>query len=271
MVDDERLMGSVSGSLPHWSSLASSSFHFSNIKLLTMIVPIKNTVIAVVVAATVTLLAEAGRHHYKMRMKKDAPRFFGVGAGGGGLGPKDYLKSFPRGTSQPTEMPTASPSSSPSSRPSIPREEQNQLVTCISVIDENDGRSLQSEWNELKQKYPNRPLCVLRPVPQSVGLWLPDDFLTTSMPNVFATTTRGGNDVTNPANWFDLCNLEAGKAQGLTNVLLFVDESGSMDRTDVDTALALFQQETMLNGFTIVDTVYNQAEDWVTPCLSTDL
>ena len=95
--------------------------------------------------------------------------------------------------------------------------------------------------------------------------------LTTNINHIFATTTRDSTDVSNPANWFNLCNLEAGVALGLTNVLLFIEESGSMTRETIDTALALFRAEAPMNGFNILPTVYNSNEDWVSPCLNTEL
>lgn len=242
----------------------------------------KTSLFFVVAVAMAGLLVEAGRQHYKMRMRNKPPAF---ASPGGGLAKKDHLKKWAAAVPQPTNPPTKSPTPYPTnlptlspstSRPSISIAEQNELVTCISVIDENDNRSLQSQWNAFKNRFPDRPFCILRPTPVSDPLWRPSDYLTTTtattnITNIFATTTRDSADVSNPANWFNLCNLEAGVALGLTNVLLFIDESGSMTRETIDTALALFRAEAAMNGFNILPTVYNSNEDWVSPCLDTEL
>lgn len=144
---------------------------------------------------------------------------------------------------------------------------------CVSVIDENDNKFVDGAWSTLKSIYPDRPLCVLQPwPPYSNGiLSLPTDFYTDVNSNVFSEVTRNPEDATNPSDWWDICGLEALRRTGLRRVLLFVDESGSMDRFDVQTSLDLFVAAVESAGMEVVDAVYNGDEDYIHPCYQTHL
>ena len=185
-------------------------------------------------------------------------------------------KNSPCPTELPTSMPTSvlalEPPSPPTSFPILPPEEQDKLVTCISVIDENDNKNVEDDWNELRVKFPDRPFCLLRPIPPGAGggLSFPTTFFTDPR-NIFANVTRDSADVSNPSDWYNICNLDAGKPQGLTRVVLFVDNSGSTTTSSVQNAFDLFAQRVVENGFQIVTAVENFLEDYIDPCLLTSV
>lgn len=155
----------------------------------------------------------------------------------------------------------------------LPIEDQDTEVTCVAIIDENDGsdRNVETEWTEFRNTYPSRPFCLLRAPYPSLRLTLPQGFPTSS--DIFANVTRDADDV-DPAtrsNWFNLCNLAGSRARGLTNVVLFVDNSGSMTTGSVQNAHDDFQAAVIANGMQVVDAVYNNQENYILPCLSTSL
>jgi len=161
----------------------------------------------------------------------------------------------------------------PTPFPSLPPEEQDKFVTCISVIDENDSKNVEDDWNELRMgEFRDRPFCLLRPIPPGAGggLSFPTTFFTDPR-NIFANVTRDSADVSNPSDWYNICNLDAGKPQGLTRVVLFVDNSGSMTTSSVQNAFDLFAQRVVENGFQIVTAVENASEDYIDPCLLTSV
>ena len=180
---------------------------------------------------------------------------------------------------QPSSAPTIHsdiPSIQPSERPALTTpfptrsiEAQDELVTCISVIDENDSKNVENDWNDLREKFPDRPFCLLQPG-ASGGLSFPSTYFDDPR-NIFSNVTRDSQDATNPSDWYNICNLNAGKLQGLTNVVLFVDNSGSMTTASVQNAFDLFALRVAENGFKIVTAVYNRNEDYIDPCLMTSL
>ena len=129
------------------------------------------------------------------------------------------------------------------------------------------------DWALFRSEFPDRPFCLLQPVPTKPGLDVlnfPSSFFDDPI-NIFDQTTREAADITNPSDWYDLCDLESRKAQGLTNVVLFVDNSGSLITANVQNAFDLFAQRVAMNGFTIVSAVENFDEDYISPCLETSL
>lgn len=163
---------------------------------------------------------------------------------------------------QPSSSPTKSQMPSVSPRPSRGTEEQNALVTCVMVIDENDADSfVDSAWQNFRNRFPSRPFCLLQPGEFSGPLSIPADFSQTD--STYSRVTRDADDRTNPSDWFSICGLESQKQNGITNVVLFVDNSGSMTTATVQTAFDLFQDQTARNGFRIVSEVTNNNEDYI--------
>ena len=183
-------------------------------------------------------------------------------------------------TPEPTTAPTPAPTTPeptpepttgmPTALPTLGTSAQNDQVTCISVIDENDNNYVDAQWDGFRTLFPDRAFCLLQPIPAYTVVSLPSSNFDPPL-NVYSTTNRDADDSVDPADWYDLCDLAASKAKGITNVLLFIDNSGSMTTTSVSGAFALFQARAAAEGFTIVDTVYNSNEDYISPCEDTNL
>jgi hypothetical protein len=155
----------------------------------------------------------------------------------------------------------------------LPPDVQNNVVTCVSVIDENDGKPVDTAWLAFRTRYPDRPFCLLHP-PTNVGspLSIPATF-NNDTANVYAAVTRDASDV-DPAtrsDWFTICNLADSRARGLTNVVLFVDNSGSLKTAAVQNAHDAFQANVVAVGMQVVSAVYNDQEDYINPCFATSL
>lgn len=154
----------------------------------------------------------------------------------------------------------------------LPIEVQNNQVTCVSVIDENDRRAVDAAWLQFRNRYPDRPFCLLR-APSSTGLSVPTNFTNDPTKNILANVTRDAQDrdpITQSV-WFSICNLARSRAQGLSNVVLFVDNSGSMTTATVQNAHDAFQSAVVANGMEVVAAVYNNREDYINPCFATSL
>eukprot|EP00934_Nitzschia_sp_Nitz4_P005660 Nitzschia sp. Nitz4//scaffold16_size188269//44991//45761//NITZ4_001781-RA/size188269-processed-gene-0.7-mRNA-1//1//CDS//3329538487//5650//frame0 len=170
-----------------------------------------------------------------------------------------------------TVPPTTEPPEEEEAAPPLDIEVQNDLVTCISVIDENDGHTPTTQWSDFREAFPERPVCILRPVPQPYyDLGIPTDFFDDTL-NIFAEVTREGEDASDTSDWFDICEIDASRQAGITNVILFVDDSGSMRVSHVRNALDLFLERVTASGMVIIDAVYNSNEDFISPCHQTVL
>jgi len=163
--------------------------------------------------------------------------------------------------------------SAPTPAPTLNDRKQNEQLTCISVIDENNGRNVNILWGKLRDKFPDRPFCLLQPVPAGGdgGLSLPLDFYTEENENIHSEVTRRPEEETNPSDWYDICDMEASKARGITKVALFIDNSGSMITSHVQTSYDLFVEKLEERGFEIVVGVQNDKEDYITPCLTAEI
>jgi hypothetical protein len=177
-------------------------------------------------------------------------------------------------SSPPSQQPISVPSSIPSVRPSKDVSGQDELVTCVSVIDENDSKDVNRPYEDLRAKYPNRTLCLLQPDDAAVSrtgkLSFPSDFFNSTL-NIFSKVTRDFEDSNNTSDWYAICDLEDGRLQGISNVVLFVDNSGSMRNSTVQNALSRFVTQVNERGMRVINAVYNNNEDYISPCLLTDL
>eukprot|EP00934_Nitzschia_sp_Nitz4_P005283 Nitzschia sp. Nitz4//scaffold167_size49223//28416//29525//NITZ4_007037-RA/size49223-processed-gene-0.24-mRNA-1//1//CDS//3329538281//5273//frame0 len=172
----------------------------------------------------------------------------------------------PGPTTPPTSSPTKSNSPTTTPAPSLSIVEQNERVTCISIIDENNGYVPTYQWDNFRVIHPNRPMCLLRPTPTTYGaLGVPAAFYTEGM-NIYQEVTRNAEDISHTSDWYDICNMDESRSNGLTNVVLFVDNSGSMYTSNVQNAHDLFVQRMAAKGMTIVSGVYNGNEDYISPC-----
>lgn len=167
---------------------------------------------------------------------------------------------------------------SPTSAPTLSLEDQNELVTCISILDENTPfRKTQIDqlWDDFRMVYPDRPFCLLQPnqigrrwtIPSNSQLYRPHSF-TDDGNTIFRNVTRDNGNENREVDWYDMCNLSVSKSQGLTRVALFIDDSGSMSLNTVGASLRLFEENLELNGFEIVRGVQNDDEDYITPCMT---
>jgi hypothetical protein len=218
----------------------------------------------------------------------------GKGKGGKGKGGKGKGDTAPNGQANspkpsapvPTPTPvTVLPPQTNSPKPTtpvpttpapvipLPLEEQNNLVTCVSVIDENNGNDqlVDADWLAFRARYPDRPFCLLRP-PNTLPLSKPSTF-DNDKANIFANVTRDGLDA-DPAtrsDWFTLCKMADSRARGLTNVVLYVDNSGSMYTFSVKNAHDAFQAAVVAAGMQVVKTDYKGHENYILPCNGTSL
>jgi hypothetical protein len=148
---------------------------------------------------------------------------------------------------------------------------QNDQVMCISVMDENNNVTTDKQWRAFQKAFPNRDFCLLQPVPSTFGdLYVPRKF---RMINklIYHQVNRPYNDPSQADDWYNFCNLDKSKAKGLRKVILFVDHSGSMDPSVVKASLNLFVKTAIRNGFEIIETKYSTAEDYITPCATTNV
>jgi hypothetical protein len=84
---------------------------------------------------------------------------------------------------------------------------------------------------------------------------------------IYSDVNRDGGIVADASDWFDICNLGGLKAQGVTNVAFFIDESGSMNRFTVQASLDLLSSNMANEGLTLVSGTYNARENWIEPFL----
>jgi len=171
--------------------------------------------------------------------------------------------------------PTKSPTQSPTPREPLPLEEQDELLVCIAVIDENSNfyqQQIDSLWTDLRAKYPNRPFCLLSPEyfdgAYRPGLKLPKAFHQDTVENIHEDVVRDfGEPSITPDDWYELCKLDQSKERGVTRVVTYIDDSGSTRQGDVENSWKLFQENARNNGFEVIEPVIDMAEDFITPCL----
>lgn len=70
------------------------------------------------------------------------------------------------------------------------------------------------------------------------------------------------------SDWFDICNLDGLKAQGITDVAIFVDNSGSLTTAGVQASYDFLMERMTSEGLTLVAGIENTAENWIGPFLT---
>ena len=151
-------------------------------------------------------------------------------------------------------------------------QEQDEKVMCISVIDENNNATTDEQWSNFRADHPNRDFCLLKPVPSKDGaLYVPNDFKRPEYSDklIYSQVRRSGKDASRADDWYEICNLEESKAKGLRRVILFIDNSGSMDTSTVKASLNLFAKTTRRNGFEIIEARRRKDENYVAACWGT--
>lgn len=142
------------------------------------------------------------------------------------------------------------------------------VAPCIAVIDENDSFSdaqMNALWEEFREKYPDRPFCLLRPG-TAEKLYLPIAFQSDPL-TVFRQVNRDGESASvSPSNWFDICGLQRLFSTGIGFVGLFVDNSGSMTTSTVQGSFDQFVATLEANDLEFT-TLFNNQENWIEPFL----
>jgi len=73
------------------------------------------------------------------------------------------------------------------------------------------------------------------------------------------------NDPMGASDWFDLCKLASLRASGVTAVALFVDNSGSLTKLQVQASINIFADMLEKNGLELRDSIVNQNENYIAP------
>ena len=165
------------------------------------------------------------------------------------------------------EAPTTSPISS--------LEMQNDLITCVSVIDENEPfvrSDIDVQWANFRNNFPLRPFCLLQPnlpgkAPSSAKLARPTKFVSDERATYKAVMRDNGKDEV-AEDWYRTCDLATSKSNGVTRVVIFVDNSGTMTTETVLASYNLFRETLELNGFEVIEGRAEKREDYITPCLT---
>jgi hypothetical protein len=155
------------------------------------------------------------------------------------------------------------------------------LVPVISVIDEDDDYYYaESDWANFRAHYPDRPFCLI--VPYDKYGWgnvtIPPDAQSDPKFQVHFVGREDlydddwyswgydddDNKTTATENWFELCGLDKLGATTVRSIGISVDQSGSMDKSTVESSYNKFIQDAAAAKLTICE-VAGGHEDWITP------
>lgn len=178
-------------------------------------------------------------------------------------------------TLAPSLSPAPSSSAAPSTSvtPTLSRSRLNEVITCISVIDESMDQQtasrILSQWTTFRATYPGRPFCLLQPVGFALvtSLFVPDIFFADGN-TIYSNVTRERGDVSARSDWFEICQLEGLRNQGVVDVAIFIDNSGSLTPSMVQPSIDLLTSRIESEGLRLVDSIINGVEDWIAPFLT---
>ncbi|CAB9501976.1 Chromosome [Seminavis robusta] len=157
-----------------------------------------------------------------------------------------------------------------SSYPTIGGSSLNEVIACIAVIDESapgpgivTRATMEGNWTEFRTRFPNRPFCLLQPKRfQSHNLLIPAAF-----DGIHVRVDRDHGDPALAVDWFQICDLEGMRQQGIGAVSLFLDETDSLSN-DVVESMKLFLKRVSGAGMKMRDPIINTHEDWISPFLT---
>ena len=161
----------------------------------------------------------------------------------------DIAESFTKNLEPPPEQ----------AAPGEPIPNQLNLV-CIAVIDENDGLATDTEWAEFRTAFPSREFYLLQPhsPPFPPGdLYVPAAFANDNLASrIFVSREPNFED------WFATTQLFTKPRR--TQVILFVDQSGSMTIESVRSSYDFFVTQCDNAGL-YVTTVTDSNENYIAP------
>eukprot|EP00956_Cyclotella_meneghiniana_P030193 scaffold75346_cov62-Cyclotella_meneghiniana.AAC.3 len=148
--------------------------------------------------------------------------------------------------------------------------EDEELVPCVAVIDEDSNMNSLNRsavWLDFRNMWPSRPFCLLVPSPSALGVVsIPPEAL--ADPNFINQTVTRDDGSGTPSDWFNICGLGSLGSPNVPFVGLFVDGSGSMDKSTVKNAYNKFIADATNSGFDLCE-VYNGNENWILPFMTT--
>jgi hypothetical protein len=144
----------------------------------------------------------------------------------------------------------------------------SQTITCIAVIDENEGLETQetvdAKWSAFRERFPKRPFFLLRPLdPEDTRhLLVPTSSGTDRLFTGPTIVKRDQGLFQNRSDWFQICALSS--LPPGSPVVVFIDTSGSMDIDTVRASHEYFLERCAEAGIGVIS-VYNTDEDYITP------
>ncbi len=146
----------------------------------------------------------------------------------------------------------------------------DQLIPCVAVIDEDSefGTPNQaSRWEEFRTLYHSRPFCLLVPNPEG-KVNIPPNFLADTRSIVYFNIIRDFGDHTLADDWAGKCGFAYYHPAQVGYVELFVDDSGSMKKSEVNASYNKFINFMATKNIEVKEVV-NTNENWISPFLTT--
>jgi hypothetical protein len=144
--------------------------------------------------------------------------------------------------------------------------DDNMLVPCIAVIDEDNNDNNSADWLKFRAEYPDRPFCLLIPYPSKHGnVGIPSEALNDPKFQVHNVTRDEGR--LEADDWFNKCGLGKLGSANVRFVALFVDGSSSMYKSTVENSYNKFLQDIADANMAKCE-VYNGDEDWIAPFMT---
>ena len=147
-------------------------------------------------------------------------------------------------------------------------------IPCVAVIDEDSsfsscsGCSNQATmWNNFRARYPNRPFCLLVVEGGLFTIIPPTNFQNDTNTEWHSPVNRDKGDIALAENWARLCDLNSYTSEDVPSVGLFVDNSGSMYKSDVSASYDKFVTDMTAKGIRVKEVV-NMEENWILPFMS---